>query len=299
MEELKTNRHISSKYLAEGLEVSRRTVMRDIQVLKDAGYNIGSNRKGYHLDNRDKMSFSLSLSGEEKFTMMAGLQMLFDTKDPSLQIISSRLIAKLFGSDMDSLVPGFLRVSSGADNMSKLVRRIRAAVDNRKVIRFRYLKPGKHDRERVREVNPLAIFFRRHAYYMIARCCDRDVIRMFRISRIRDLIMTREVFADHNFNLGEFLEPAFELNASGPVGDVEIHFKPWVAPYIDELIWHPSQSLSWNEDGSVNLKMKVAINQEIVRWVLGFGSECVVISPDILINMLRKHVKLLQQYYST
>ncbi len=299
--ELNKNDFVSSKDLASKLETSRRTVMRDIQVLKDAGCSIKSDRNGYFLESKEKSQFSLSLSGEEKFTIIAGLQMLYDTKDPSLQIISARLVEKLFGGDFMSdflKTPSLLKESTIEPNTSKIVRRIRAAVDNRKVIKFRYLKPGEISKPKLRKANPLAVFFRRHAYYMIAFCHKRNQIRMFRVSRICDLIMTRETFKSTDFNLNDFLEPAFELNPSGQISEVELRFTPKVAPFIGELIWHPSQRISKNSDGSVTLMMKVAINEELARWVLSYGSECTIVSPVLLIDIVKNHLYSLKQYYN-
>ncbi|MEZ4813519.1 MAG: WYL domain-containing protein [Caldisericia bacterium] len=95
------------------------------------------------------------------------------------------------------------------------------------------------------------------------------------------------------------MEPAFELNASGQVSEVELRFSAKVAPFISELIWHPSQRVSKkNSDGSITLTMRVAINEEIVRWILGYGSECAVIRPAVLIDMLKNHLYSLKQYYN-
>ena len=204
----------------------------------------------------------------------------------------------LFGYDKSMNLPSFLRESVGGKNLTNLVRRIRAAVDNRKVIRFDYIKPDA-DKSHMREVWPLAVFFRRHSYYMFARCINRESIRLFRVSRISKMVMTRKSFPIQDFSLEDYLESAFELNSSGQIMDVEIHFKSKVAPFIRELVWHPSQTIEPGSNNSLVLRMTVAINQEIVRWILGFGSECTVIAPQILISMIKEHVDAMNDVYST
>ena len=297
MEELKRSDYITASMLSERLEISRRTVIRDIQILKDAGYNVSSSIKGYHLNKGDKLSFSLTLSGEEKFTMLAGLQMLFDTKDPSLQAISQRLMYSLFGYDKKMKLSNIFIQSSKNENLMSLVRRIRAAVDNRKMIRFEYDKPDT-DKLQKREVWPLAVFFRRHSYYMVARCTTRESLRLFRVSRIDNMRMTRKSFPIQDFSLEDYLASTFELDSSGQIMDVQVHFRPRVAPYITELVWHPTQVIKHLKDDSLILNMTVTVNQEIVRWILGFGSECKVLAPQVLINMIKEHLIAMKSIYN-
>ncbi|MEZ4813518.1 MAG: WYL domain-containing protein [Caldisericia bacterium] len=135
--------------------------------------------------------------------------MLYDTKDPSLQIISARLVEKLFGEDFVSgflKTPSLLRENANTPNTSKIVRRIRAAVDNRKVIKFRYLKPGATSKPKLRKVNPWR-FSLEDILHIIWICIlsGKTKFRYFRIKQNPELLMmTRETFKSTDFDLDSF-----------------------------------------------------------------------------------------------
>lgn len=281
------------------LEVSRRTVIRDIHSLKDAGVAIESTRQGYKLVSSDIQS-KLSLSGEERFTLLAGLQLLIDTKDPSLQVVASRVAEKLFdGVDLNTtMIPSLKRTQVESGREISKIRRLRMAVGMRKAITFYYQKPNQDSKPEKREIEPLAVFFRRHAYYIVGRRCDTADLRTYRVSRITKLNITRKTFKKDNFSLSEYLHNAFEFNTDGPIMDVEILFAPDVAQFVKELVWHPRQKVETNSDGSVVFSLRVAVNSEIVRWILGYGDSCIVKEPELLRELVKEQIELMKKNYS-
>jgi len=279
------------------LEISRRTVIRDIHSLKDAGVAIESSGKGYRLVSSDIQS-KLSLSGEDKFTLLAGLQLLIDTKDPSLQVVASRLATRLIDNHTNiAMIPSIKRAQVETGKVVSKLRRLRMAVWMRKAITFYYQKPSQGSDPEKRELEPLAVFFRRHAYYVVGRKCDTSDLRTYRVSRISRLKVTRITFKKDDFNLGEYLQNAFEFNTDGPIMDVEILFLPEVAQFVKELVWHPRQKIEVNSDGSVMFSLRVAVNSEIVRWILGYGSSCIVKKPQLLIDLVKEQVDLMKENY--
>jgi proteasome accessory factor B len=51
---------------------------------------------------------------------------------------------------------------------------------------------------------------------------------------------------------------------------------------VKERIWHPTQEIREQVDGSLIITLEVPINYEIVSWILGFGSAAEVLSPATL-----------------
>jgi len=56
---------------------------------------------------------------------------------------------------------------------------------------------------------------------------------------------------------------------------------------VKERIWHPSQEIRPQEDGSVTVTLEAPINYEIISWILGFGSGARVLEPA----SLQEHMK--------
>ncbi|MCJ7774452.1 MAG: WYL domain-containing protein [Desulfobacterales bacterium] len=69
---------------------------------------------------------------------------------------------------------------------------------------------------------------------------------------------------------------------------------------MGEKIWHESQVLKKLPDGSLEMTFKVAGLDEIRQWVMGFGPEATVLSPDKLKDMVVNGLKKsLAQYKET
>jgi predicted DNA-binding transcriptional regulator YafY len=290
-------RFTTANHLAQEMEVSTRTIVRDIQSLKDAGAPILSTPEGYKLED-SSWSSNLSMSGEERFVMLAGLQMVSQTKDPSLKRISARLSEKMLGnSNAFGVTPMIAGPTHTEEENLKKTRRLRFAVDMRKWVSFNYTKPGNKESE-YKEIRPVAVFFKRHSFYLAGFPKDLDQPRMYRINRIKNLSISKESFKVLEFDIQSYLDDAFEFFATGPVDEVVIQFNKSVAPFITELIWHPRQVLELNDDGSVIFKLKISVNQEIVRWILQYGGECEVISPKILRDMVKEQAQRMNHIYN-
>lgn len=61
--------------------------------------------------------------------------------------------------------------------------------------------------------------------------------------------------------------------------DVVLRFSAAQASYIQERVWHLSQQLEAQADGSLILRFRASGRFEIVRWILGWGEEVEVVEP--------------------
>lgn len=78
--------------------------------------------------------------------------------------------------------------------------------------------------------------------------------------------------------------------------------KIWVdesnAPYVETKPLHHSQEvIERNDDGSIVLNLKVQLNFELEREILGFGESMVVLTPKRLVNRISKKVATMSFNY--
>ena len=73
---------------------------------------------------------------------------------------------------------------------------------------------------------------------------------------------------------------------------VTIRFRDDQAPYVTERIWHPSQKITPQDDGSVILEMDIADIEEVRRWLIGFGAASEVIEPLDLRKKIAEELQL-------
>ena len=63
---------------------------------------------------------------------------------------------------------------------------------------------------------------------------------------------------------------------------IEIEFDPRIARYVKERMWHSSQEIEEQADGTVRLTLNVSNDFALRSWILGFGPLAKVVSPPNL-----------------
>jgi predicted DNA-binding transcriptional regulator YafY len=73
----------------------------------------------------------------------------------------------------------------------------------------------------------------------------------------------------------------------GTAEEIKIRFAPEIAGYIKEKLWHESQEIRQQKDGSVIFAAEVAVTEELVSWVMSWGSRAEVIAPRTLKDQIQ------------
>ena len=66
---------------------------------------------------------------------------------------------------------------------------------------------------------------------------------------------------------------------------------------VKETIWHPSQVMQLQKDGSVILTLKVRNTRDFLQWILGWGVEAEVLEPETLKIQIIQHSQALLAFY--
>lgn len=97
-----------------------------------------------------------------------------------------------------------------------------------------------------------------------------------------------------------------QVNPVSPVGrslgegepvKVKVWFAPDVSGYIKEKIWHESQRIEEEDDGSVIFEAEVAGTDEIKFWIMSWGSHALVLEPESLREQIGAEAKETAERY--
>ena len=208
---------VTAKQLAERLEVSERTVYRDVQDLMLSGVPIEGEagvgymlRAGFHLP-------PLMFSPEEMEALITGARLVKSWAGDKLAMAADQAIAKIEHilppklkqeiGDTRLFAPGFHSYSRHTVQMDAL----RTAINKRQVLRIEYLKED--GQASAREVWPLGLFFWGAVWTLAAWCELRSDYRNFRIDRIQNL---REVDRKFEETSEISLQRLFEMYRERP-----------------------------------------------------------------------------------
>jgi predicted DNA-binding transcriptional regulator YafY len=132
----------------------------------------------------------------------------------------------------------------------EIINRVNDAATNKRSIEMVYYTMSR-EKESKRKVDPYKIWFFNGTFYLIGRCHVRDEVRIFALDRIKMLHQTKDTFEVHeDFSFEEFIGPSFGVFQGEPI-HIKVWFSPDVAGYIKEKIWHESQKIHQQDDGSI------------------------------------------------
>jgi proteasome accessory factor B len=172
--------------------------------------------------------------------------------------------------------------TSRHDDLDDVFHRLAAATAERKACRLVYISFT--DRKQITAiVHPLRLLFHGRAWYLIAWSCGHREIRTFKLGRIRKLtVLPRTFQRPADVDLERHFGAAWGMIPEGKLHDVHVRFHPKVAANVAEVRWHASQQTDWNDDGSLDFRVRVDGLGEIVWWILGYGDQAEVLAPGEL-----------------
>jgi predicted DNA-binding transcriptional regulator YafY len=197
---LQVRREWTGQELADRLEVGPRTIRRDVDKLRSLGYPIEAApgvAGGYRLGNGGELP-PLLLDDAEAVAVAVGLRTAAAGGIAGIEETSVRALAKL-----EQVLPGRLRrrvsalsVATSAFGMegpqidSEVLATLAGACRDQVRLRFPYI--ARDERATQRAVEPTAVVYSGHRWYLVAYDLDRDDWRTFRIDRIRGRVRAGE-----------------------------------------------------------------------------------------------------------
>ena len=289
--------------------VSKRTILRDIEFLKDR-YNApvvaDRTRKGYYYTDPTFMIQNVLLTEGDLFTISTVMPLMEQYKNTPLEASFKNIMSKIAEMlpNQVTVDTSFLNkdISFISDPLPKIeedvFNSIFKAVKIRQVITFGYKSVGSSD-YKFKTFNSYHVLCQKGNWYILGYDHSADNTRVYALSRMKNIQFTGETFEfPKDFDVSKHVDLSFGIwnNQEEPV-EYELLFNPGTANYILEREWHKDQKVEQNEDGSVLLKFKSNQRQQIFSWVLGFGTAVTVVNPPELRGNLITEIDNLARKY--
>jgi predicted DNA-binding transcriptional regulator YafY len=121
------------------------------------------------------------------------------------------------------------------------------------------------------------------ALYLIGFDESRAAVRTFKLQRILELSLAPETFEPPDTEVvQEGLGRAWGVITDQEEVEVELRFDAAIAGLVTETVWHPTERVAHEDDGSVVWRARVPGTVEIRRWILGWGAQVEVLAPPEL-----------------
>ncbi|WP_245805834.1 helix-turn-helix transcriptional regulator [Bacillus alkalicellulosilyticus] len=182
------------------------------------------------------------------------------------------------------------------------IHELHNAIMERNVIEFQYGKYNlqkefkfNHDGKHYR-VKPYALVWNQDFYYMIAEYQPKE-LRHYRVDRMRNVSTVDEKFIpDRDFNVTKYTEKLFHMY-SGEEQEIQVRFSNHL---INVMIDRFGRDVSIRQDSGTTfvLSTKAIISEGLIRWLLTWGSDAIVLYPVSLVDTLKKEINKMSQLYS-
>lgn len=314
LQRVATRRDWTITKLAEHLQVTTRTIRRDVNALEAAGfplYNSGdAGEKYWRLDARSLLD-ALPRNGltvPEVCALYSSRALVMAIAEPRVLADLQSALAKIeaalppgmkrFLDRLPAVVtakPAFARARSATQH--DIMTRLFQAATAQHVVSMRYhSNTSGHEKEYA--VHPYRLVYAQNALYLQAFVPAYQELRTFLLDRIRRLSIEKDTFQ----RVAELPSKPFGKSMgaySGPTVRVKLRFAAGAAAFIKDRIWHDSQTLRDRTDGSLEMTLNVCDDYALRQWILGFGRAVRVIAPATLAEWTANELDSASEQYKS
>jgi len=283
------------------LEVSRRTLMRDLDFLRDdrrAPIAYDDSRKGFRLTDPTFQLAPVELTRREVFSFSIARKLLERFEGTPLEMDMRSVLAKIAESlqgtvslDVESLTEQFTVLSEDHARVGPEVwQRVARAINQRERQRVRYQRFDGATRDYLLEPYHLVAYHGN--WYLVALNSAAGRMETFALSRCRRLAGTGQQFArPAAFDPQVFFKNAFGISLADRLWKVRLLFAREVATYVGERLWHPNQRMRQRRDGTLELRLETSSRKDLTRWILSWVPYVKVLAPQQLRQRVRERLR--------
>ena len=295
--------------LARGFGMARRTIQRDIEFMRDrfhAPLEFDSVRNGYYYsDPTYRLSLFETTEGE-LVALLVSAQVMDQYRGTPFEQDLRKALAKISRSLPDTIKVPLDELSNYLSVLPRvqttydpdIFRVLVAAVCHARQVSIVYWTACRNE-TLTRTVDPYDLVLAPDDdWCLIGHCHLRNATRLFKVQRVRSAEETGECFRrPAGFKAKEYTAESFGTIRGDGDFQVVLRFTKEYAGRIAEKLWHASQVIEPQLDGTLILRLHVNDLREIKRWVMFWGAECEVLEPRELSAMVVSDLKAVGQIY--
>ncbi len=296
-QELKRGLYPNCSTLARELEVSTKTIARDMDFIRDRmlmPVEYHPSKHGYYYTREVESLPTIDISEGELLALSIAQKAMDHYKGTPFEKPLSNALNKLAASLPDTITANLSALSetisfrhgrSSQVNDSLLNTFTRSALDKIEIT-FDYRKLGaKVTESRTLQTYHITNFLGK--WYAIGLDTGRDAIRTFLLSRASNAKLSKSAYnVPKSFSAEDYLGSSFGIYSPEGKHRVKIKFLNPISEYISENVWHPSQTVEYHDDGSITLSFNLGSLVEVSSWILSWGENAIALAPQTLRKQL-------------
>ena len=287
------------------LEVSKRTILRDIEELKSFYHSpieYDRIKKGYYYTDQTFFVKNVLLTESEIVALASILPLLERYNNTPLK----ETLIKVYNT-ISEMLPDQVQVQSSLltnvqfisdplpDIDAEVFHMLLQAINTHRTLSFDY-RSIKATEYTPHKLDPYKLYSQKGDWYVVGFCHKHRTYTTYSLSRMKVPVLGETFTPDSDYEKKVRIDPNFGIWSNDtPVQKIELLFNKSVNTYILERTWHKNQICRQQEDGTVYLSFESNQIQEALHWILSFGSAVKILNPPSLQEIYRQEVQKMYQ----
>lgn len=176
------------------------------------------------------------------------------------------------------------------------VNKLLYGIKNQMSVKIEYHSfAGNRKLERI--INPYFFVLQESKLHLIAFCNLRNDIRDFRVSRMCNITELNRPFDKNESAIEDYESRRFVHLSGGETNKIKLLFSKKIARFIQEYEKEKADEIVSTKQGEIVFIKYAGITDEIVRWILSFGGDVIVLEPKELRFRIKESVNHMFENY--
>ncbi len=298
--------------MMEEMEVSRATVKRDIEYMRDrlgAPIVWDASLRGYRYDSSQPGADAFSLPGlwfnaSEIYALLTMDQLLANLQPgllgPHIEPLRRRVHALLEQGDHSRAeLAQRIRISPVARREvdGHIFETIASALLQRRRLNLHHYNRAS-DKVVERQVSPQRLLYYRDNWYLDAWCHLRKGLRSFGVDAIRQArILDQRARDVAEKDLDAVVRAGYGIFSGREVHKAVLRFSPEAARWVASETWHGAQKGRYDDEGFYILEIPYSVDTELIMDILRHGPQVEVLAPPQLRQKVGEQLRLALAWY--
>lgn len=283
---------VSATQLSKMLNVTKRTILRDMETLslsKVPIYSIYGVNGGYGIMDEYKINKHLLTNSdiENILTGLNGLGQILFSKEVEATIY--KIQAMVSSLSLKNRIQLSFYDWSGRPEILSICRICQEAILQNRLVSFDYIDRDGAITNRI--VEPYQLHFSEMSWYLKAFCLERNEYRTFKLSRTENLSINKDSFVPRDYQAYQKSEDVYHSQLT--------RVKALISPSIKDHFIERYGKMSIGTYNSDSLLATIYVPQDSIgyQFLASFGTNLEIIEPKSYVENYRKFLcELLEKY---
>lgn len=296
---IQANPGISSRELSVKVDVSRRTIYRDIETM-ETKFPIKQERhgSGYRYLTKFRI-YPMNLTDEEALALSIIPSLLDRSGLPDAylsaldKVLASHNSDKSTGSGAIERITQLIQTGKPAsqqETRNYLPTVLQAMVEARTIDTVYHTQSRNETTHR--QIDPYYLVPREQRFYLIGYCHKEKKVQTFRLSRFLKMEILEDTFEIGQFSINKYLRNTWSIHRGNQNITFQVKFSPKVARYLREEELFVRPVMKDTPDGGMIMRVTVNNSDEFIRWLMQYGEEAIIMSPMSAREEMRSRLRV-------